>query len=117
VLAALEALKAELDVAAQFRQQREGYRNQAARLLFSVEGHLESLHAEMAELEKEKDFSVKTKRNAISRRDDHRRFQIHYERRRRLLAIDEAKRVLAIAVATLPPLQTSSTCAAPALVN
>lgn len=40
-LAALESFKTELEVAAQFRLQRENYRNQAARLLLSVESHLE----------------------------------------------------------------------------
>ncbi len=64
-------------------------------MLVSVEGHLKSLRADVAQLEKEKDFSAQAKKDAISRRDDHRRFQKHYERRRRLLAIDEAKRVLA----------------------
>lgn len=81
-LAALEALKTELDVAAQFRQQRESYRNQGARLLFSVEVHLKNLRADVAQLEEEKDLSAKAKKEAISWRDDHRRFQKHYERRR-----------------------------------
>ena len=93
-LTALEALKTELDVATQFRQQREGYRVQAARLLLSVEDHLKNLRADVTQLEEEKEFSAKTKKEAINRRDDHRKFQKHYERRRRLLAIDEAKQVL-----------------------
>jgi DNA repair exonuclease SbcCD ATPase subunit len=93
-LAALEALKTELDVAAQFRQQRENYQGQANRLLLSVDHHLEKLRAEVTQLEKEKGISAEAKKEAIRRRDEHRKFQKHYDRRRRLLAIDEAKRSL-----------------------
>lgn len=93
-LAALEALKTELDVAAQFRQQRENYQNQAARLLLSVERHLANLRDEAAQLGEEKAISASAKKEATSRRDEHRKFQKHYDRRRRLLAIDETKRAL-----------------------
>lgn len=93
-LAALEALKTELDVATQFRQQRENYQHQAARLLLSVEQHLGKLRDEVGKLEKEKEVSAKAKKEAINRRDDHRKFQKHYERRRRLLVIEETKRAL-----------------------
>jgi hypothetical protein len=99
-MAALEALKTELDVAEQFRQQRENYLSQAGRLLLAVGLHLEKLRAEVIQLVKEKDFSAESKKEAIRRRDDHRKFQKHYDRRRRLLAIDEAKQVLAKAEET-----------------
>lgn len=96
-LAALEALRTELEVAAQFRQQREAYRMQAARLLLSVNRHLEILQSEQKKLEAEKDVSAKAKREATNRRDEHKKFQKHYERRRRLLAITEAQVALAAA--------------------
>src|SRR6202012_1989921 len=86
--------KTELDVAAQFRQQRENYQKQAARLIFSVETHLESLRGDVILLEKEKEISSKTKKEAVNHRDEHSKFKKNYDRRRRLLAIDEAKQVL-----------------------
>lgn len=93
-LSALEALKTELDVATQFRQQRDIYRGQAARFLVSTDKHLAALRIEVELLTGEKEISARAKRDALTRRDEHRKFQKHYDRRRRLLVITEAAEAL-----------------------
>lgn len=94
-LAALGTLKTELDVAAQFRQKRDLYRGQAAQFLVATERHFELLRAEVTNLEKEREVSARAKKEATNRRDEHRKFQKHYERRRRFLVISEARDALA----------------------